>query len=173
MTGVPEDLYETDYYRWVKTQVAELRRMRRDRINTALDLERLADEVNDLGKSERDACRSQVRRIIEHLLKLQYSPATLPRGAWQASVAEARATLADKLTPSLRRDLRTRLPELYAAGRRIAEAALRDYGELDARAELPASSPYTLAQILAPDWLPPEPSASGPVSRPDNRRSRA
>ena len=39
------------------------------------DRENVAEEIEDLGKSERDAVRSQVSRILEHLLKLAYSPA--------------------------------------------------------------------------------------------------
>ena len=34
------------------------------------DRENVAEEIEDLGRSERDAVRNQIRRIIEHLLKL-------------------------------------------------------------------------------------------------------
>jgi hypothetical protein len=52
---------------------------------------------------ERDAVRSEVVRIIEHLLKLEYAPAADPRFDWMASV-EARRALADKITATLQRD---------------------------------------------------------------------
>ena len=70
---------EEDYYAWTQAQAAELRRMLQPEISTALDLARLAEEVEDFGHSERDVVRSQVRRIIEHLLKLACSPASGPR----------------------------------------------------------------------------------------------
>jgi hypothetical protein len=60
-------------------------------VATSLDLEHLAEEVADLGHSERDAVRSQVRRVIEHLLKLEYSPATEPRDGWKDIVADVRS----------------------------------------------------------------------------------
>jgi hypothetical protein len=173
MTGVPEDLYETDYYRWVKTQVAELRRMRRDRVNTALDLERLADEVSDLGKSQRNACRSALLVVLEHLLKLEYSPADLPRADWRASVRRARRALADRLTPSIRNDLARHLEDLYTDARVIAADALREHDEIAAADSLPPSCPYPLTRLLDRDWLPPKPSASGSAPRPGSRRSRA
>lgn len=131
--------------------------MRRDRANTGLDLERLADEVDDLAKSERDACRSAVRLILEHCLKLEHSPASLPRGGWEGSILNGRAILEDKLTPSLRRDLKRQLPKLYATARAIAGRALRDHGEATALATLPEDCPYTLDQILDPDWFPQPP----------------
>lgn len=173
MTGIAEDLYETDHYRWVKAQVAELRRMRRDRVNTGLDLERLADEVNDLGLSQRDACRSAVLIILEHFLKLACSPAAQPRAGWRASVRHARLTLGNKLTPTLRRDLARQLDGLYATGRTIVEDALLEYGEAEAAAALPERCPYTLDEILEREWFPPSPSASEPGSRRDSRRSPA
>ena len=39
----------------------------------------VVEEIEDLGESERDAVRSQIRRIAEHLLKLARSPAEQPR----------------------------------------------------------------------------------------------
>ena len=77
------------------------------------DRERVAEEIEDLGKSERDAVRSQIRRIIEHLLKLAYSPAEQPRFNWMHSISDARAALEDKLSPTLRRDVEATLEKLY------------------------------------------------------------
>lgn len=84
-------LYDEDYYAWTQAQAAELRRMLQRKIGTALDLAHLAEEVEDLGHSERDAVRSQVRRIIEHLLKLEHSPASKPRDGWKDTITDARA----------------------------------------------------------------------------------
>ena len=69
VTAVATDLYETDFVAWTREQAAELRRLRDARINSRLDLEQLAEEIEDLGKEQRAAVRSQVQRIIEHLLK--------------------------------------------------------------------------------------------------------
>jgi hypothetical protein len=77
------------------------------------DRERVAEEIEDLGKSERDAVRSQIRRIIEHLLKLAYSPAEQPRFNWMHSISDARAALEDKLSPTLRRDVEATLEKPY------------------------------------------------------------
>ena len=55
------------------------------------DREHVAEEIEDLGKSERDAVRSQIRRIIEHFLKLAYSSAEQPRSiGCKASTMRAR-----------------------------------------------------------------------------------
>jgi hypothetical protein len=40
-------------------------------LNTRLDLEQLAEEVEELGSEQRFAVRSFVTRIIEYLLKIE------------------------------------------------------------------------------------------------------
>lgn len=75
----PTALYEEDFYAWTKNQAAALRRLAAQRWNGPLDLANLAEEVEDLGKTERNAVRSRLRRIIEHGLKLEHSPAPEPQ----------------------------------------------------------------------------------------------
>jgi hypothetical protein len=143
------DLYRQDYYAWSREQVTLLRAGRFDE----LDLEHLTEEVEDLGASLYRSVRSRVRTIIEHLLKLEYSPATEPRGLWRDTIDAQRADLEDDLTASLRRRLRAELPKQYLRARAAAARALRRSDETAAADALPETCPYTLDQI-AGDWLP-------------------
>jgi hypothetical protein len=143
------NLHREDPYHWAQVQAALLR----DRRFAELDLANLVEEVEDLAGAMRRSVRSHTRRIIEHLLKLQHSPATEPRLGWRATARDQRSELVDRLTPSLRRELEDDLPELYARARHDAEAALRDHGEAAAADALPASCPYDLARIEG-DWMP-------------------
>ena len=142
--------YDDDYYAWTQFQAEVLRTMRG--ADNRLDGELLAEEIEDLGKSERDAVRSQIRCVIEHLLKLQYSPAAEPRFDWMASIGEARQALADKITPTLRRDAEAMLARLYEDARELAEIGLRKFGEDAAAARLPAACPYSLEEIQRRGW---------------------
>jgi hypothetical protein len=144
--------YDEDFYAWTRHQAAVLRSM--EVADNRFDREHVAEEIEDLGKSERDAVRSQIRRIIEHLLKLAHSPAQGPRFDWMGPIAEARAALADKLSPTLRNDAEAMLARLYRDGRRRAALTLRGHGEEGAAERLPADCPYTLDQILLDDWYP-------------------
>ena len=144
--------YEDDFYAWTQYQAEVLRSMRtRD---NRFDREHVAEEIEDLGKSERHTVESQITRIIEHSLKIAYSPAEQPRYGWMGSIADARRILRQKLTPTLRRHAEEVLTELYADGREAADLALREYGENDAAAALPLVCPYTLEQVLSRDWYP-------------------
>lgn len=154
MTVEPSVLHESDFFAWTQEQARLLRELRAVRPNLPLDLEHLAEEVEDLGLRERREVRSQVRRIIEHLLKLEHSAAAEPRGVWTDSVIDARAILKDALTSSLRRDLAEQLQVLHEDARRKAASGLRAHGEAEAAAALPVGCPYGLEQILQDDWYP-------------------
>jgi Domain of unknown function DUF29 len=149
-----QSLYQTDYYAWTKQQAAELRRLAAARANTTLDLEHLAEEVESLGRSDLATVRSQLRRIIEHLLKLEHSPTAEPRFGWRESVIEARDVIPDVITATLRREAEAELAKTYQQGRRRAEAALLRQGESEAGRALPATCPYSFDQIVGHDWYP-------------------
>jgi hypothetical protein len=64
MTTAPDQLYEADFYAWTRQQALALRRFARTRPNIPLDLEHIAEGIQDLGKSERDTLYSLAQRII-------------------------------------------------------------------------------------------------------------
>src|SRR5437764_3771673 len=135
--------YDDDFYAWTQYQ-AEVLRTLRTRDNR-FDRDHVAEELEDLGKSERDTVRSQVRRILEHFLKLAYSRAVEPRYGWMGSILDARAELEDKISPTLRRDIEDSLPRLYQRARRAVELSFKEHRET--AASLPAECPYTAEQI--------------------------
>ena len=143
-------LYEEDFYVWTEVQ-GDLLRARRFE---ALDLENLIEEVEGLGDAKRSAVLSNATVIVEHLLKLQHSPAQDPRSGWIDSVLEHRNRVEFELTPRLRQILQDELPRVYAVARRTAERRLRVHGEDAAAAARPATCAYTADQITS-DWWPP------------------
>jgi hypothetical protein len=154
MQDTSAELYERDFVAWTRAQVRALRRLARSRPNEHLDFSHLIEEIDDLGKGERDTVRSHVRTIIEHCLKLQHSAAADPRAGWMSTVGRTRTALEDKLSRSLRRDLRAQLPRLYHQARRDAARELALFGEPEAAATLPESCPFRLDDLLRHDWYP-------------------
>ena len=69
--------YETDVYTWTQEQAAALR----DKHWAALDLEQLAEEVEDVGRNIRFAIEHQLERLLIHVLKLAYDPRRGPDAA--------------------------------------------------------------------------------------------
>jgi hypothetical protein len=143
------DLYERDYYAWIQNQVRALQKHRIDEIDWA----NVAEEIEDLGKSEKRSVESQITRIVEHLLKLAYAPVrmkSLKRSGWELSIREARHQIRKLLreSPSLCRKTNALFTDAYESGRTAALIALKapDSG-------LPESSPWSLEQVLDEDFL--------------------
>ena len=154
MTGAqPEQLYEADFYAWTREQAKELRRLARTRPNAPLDLAHIAEEIQDLGKSEYEAAFSLTQRIVEHLLLIEHSPATDQRLHWSDEIDDFRDRIDRKLSPSIRRRLKRELADVFARASRRVRRKMERYGETGAAASLPAQCPYTLEQVLG-EWLP-------------------
>jgi hypothetical protein len=144
-----KSLYDQDFYVWTEVQAELLRQRRFDE----LDLPNLIEEVEGLGDSKKSAVLSNATVVIEHLLKLQHSPATDPRPGWMDSILEHRNRLEYELTPRLRQILQDELLRVYSVARRTADRRLRMHGENAAADDLPATCPYSVDQIIG-DWWP-------------------
>ena len=150
--------YDDDFYAWTQHQAAVLRSLQVS--DNRFDREHVAEEIEDLGKSERDAVRSQIRRIIEHLLKLAYSPAEPPRFGLDGNDPRRAAEPDRQDHPDPAARCRAGLEQALRSGaRKRAEASLRRYGEPGAADALPQACPYSLDDICREDWYPGRPGA--------------
>ena len=70
-----------------------------------------------MGASLHRSARSRIRTIIEHLLKLQHSPAIDPRPDWYDTIVAQRDDLVDELTASLRNIVASELPTDFERAR--------------------------------------------------------
>jgi len=95
--------YDEDVLVWSQQQARLLREGR----FAELDIEHLADEIEDVGKSEKRELASRCAVLIAHLLKWQIQP-DLRSNSWRATILEQRrrVALAVKRTPSLKATLR-------------------------------------------------------------------
>ena len=94
--------YETDFYQWTQQQAALLRQG----ALSALDIENLIEEIDDMGASNRRSLGSFLELVIMHLLKWQYQPER--RGtSWRLSIRKGRNAIerAIEYSPSLNRQL--------------------------------------------------------------------
>jgi hypothetical protein len=139
--------YETDFYAWTQRQAKAIRA----KDVAALDIEHLAEEIEDLGRAVRKSIGSQLERILLHLLKWQYDPAADPRRLWRLTIRHARREIADDLAEN--RSLHNHPAEhLNLAYRRARQDAADETGL--ALEKFPEASPWTIEQILDEDFLP-------------------
>jgi hypothetical protein len=143
-------LYETDYYAWIQDQVARLRAMAGD---NRIDAELLAEEIEDLGKSEFRAVKSYLALILEHFLKIEYAEDSRSVDHWKREIQVFRDNLQDYLTPSLRKKSTEIIGRCYRNARLNALNFIEE-NNTGTEPSLPEDCPYTLDQVLDPDWFP-------------------
>ena len=119
------DLYARDFYAWTQVQ-AEALRMLSPRSNS-VDWERLIQEVEGLGASEKNAVRSHLVQIISHLLKLATSRARDPRAHWRVEVQQHRSEIDLLLTATIQREVEDELASLHRKGARLAQKSLDEH----------------------------------------------
>ena len=95
--------YEKDVILWSEEQA----RLLRARRFSELDIEHLADEIEDVGKSEKRELASRMAVLLAHLLKWRNQPEKRCN-SWSATinVQRKRIALALKETPSLKAAMR-------------------------------------------------------------------
>lgn len=139
----PASLYEEDFFLWTQEQAAALRA--RGKGGTRIDYDALAEEVEDLGKSQRNEALSRTTTILLHLFKLAWSKRLEPRGGWEETILTQRHDLKRVLTASIRRDVEHELEGLHETA---AAAAARSFGTQEPGATCDPALRWTLAEIL-------------------------
>jgi hypothetical protein len=146
--------YDTDILEWSERQSALLRRLAAgENINDQIDWPNIIDEVETVGRSERAALRSHIAVVLEHLMKLQASPAPDPRAGWKVTVIRARRDIDRSLedSPSLRSAVAGMISDELASARKLVGASLAAYGE-EPRVEIDRLA-YSRDQVVG-EWFP-------------------
>lgn len=147
-------LYETDYAAWARLQRELLRAGR----YSELDVERLLEELSDMGKSERRELESRLLILIAHLLNWQYQQQTLSERwrefdgrSWRVTIVEQRKQIALLLrkAPGLTAVVADAITAIYPDA---VDLAVKETGL--AAETFPLGCPYPFGDILADDYYP-------------------
>lgn len=147
--------YDTDTVLWSERQADLLRRLAAgERVNDQVDWENVAEEIDSVGRSQRTALASHIAVVLEHLMKLEASPAIAPRRGWEETVRRARLNIKRLLedNPSLRPTVgAVVLRELSDVREIVAEGFIR-YAETP---RVPLDSLHYDAEAVVGSYLPP------------------
>jgi hypothetical protein len=102
-------LHDQDFYTWALETACAIR----ERRFAGIDWEAVAEELEDMGRSEAKALERQLARLMAHLLKWQYQPEQrrLSENSWRATIENARREIRKLLRENP--GLKSRLPELF------------------------------------------------------------
>jgi hypothetical protein len=144
------NLYETDFYAWTQEQASLLRSQQWNDI----DLPNLIEEIESLGRQQRQELRNRLSVLLGHLLKWEYQPQHRSR-SWLATLRIQRRDTLRLLedNPSLKPYLNDALQAAYENAKDLA------MGDTDLPEQtFPLDCPYSLAEVLNGDFYPGEPS---------------
>ena len=140
--------YETDVVAWANEQASLIRAGRFDK----LDLAHIAEEIEDVGKSEQRELASRMAVLLAHILKWKFQPQKRSV-SWTLTIKEQRRLLVRRIqkTPSLGPMLVDPewIDEIWVDAKALAEKETgMDIGAF------PELCPWAMAHVLAGDWLP-------------------
>ena len=140
--------YESDVVAWAKEQAALIRAGQFDQ----LDLTHIAEEIEDVGKSEQRELASRMAVLLAHILKWKFQPQKRSV-SWTLTIKEQRRLLVRRVqkTPSLSPILSDPewVDEIWVDAKALAE---KETG-LD-MSTYPEICPWSMTDVLTPDWLP-------------------
>ena len=138
--------YEQDIVAWATEQAALLRAG----MLSAIDIEHIAEEIEDVGRSEQRELASRMAVLMAHLLKWRFQPGHRS-ASWKATIREQRERIAIAMrrTPSLKAILR--LPDWQ---REIWLDALEQARRETGLELLMAAAPWSMEQVLDNDFWP-------------------
>ncbi len=134
-------LYDTDFFAWSRIQAAALRAMPR---TFAVDVVRVAGEIEDLGRNDLRAVGSLLGRLVEHLVKIDADPDSRNVPHWRDAARLFARDAGARFAPSMRQMLD--VAAVWSDGSGLARASLADRGIACA---VPAACPFELDDLLA------------------------
>ncbi len=139
-------LYEEDIYAWSQHQAWIIRGLVRSdlRLPNDLDLEHVAEEIEDVGNEQRFAAESNLLQALIHLIKIVALPDDQTVRHWTKETGTFLYNAARRYRPSMRRAIDHE--RLWADARRLAAQDL----EIDGYEvpPLPAASPFGLEELV-------------------------
>lgn len=104
-------LYEQDFFQWLEKTATNLREGKLSEIN----LEELAEELEALGRSEKQELENRLEVWLAHLLKRIYLDSAYDNRGWELTIAEQRRKLRRllKKSPSLKVYFNEVFEEIY------------------------------------------------------------
>ena len=119
----PPSAYDTDFFSWTQDQAAALRRAG---AHGDIDIEHLAEEIEDLGKRDLREVTSFLRLVFVHLMKIAADPAAQSVPHWRSETRAFARSAADAFSPGMRRLID--LPKLWREALKTLAEDAKDLG---------------------------------------------
>ncbi len=129
--------YNSDILEWSERQAALLRRRAAgDLVNEAeLDWPNIAEEIEDVGRSELHRVESLLVQALRHMLKAEAWPQSRDAPSWRADAIDFRQQARRRFAPSMRPKID--VAGLYVDARRALPETMHGLPPLPIQSEVP------------------------------------
>jgi hypothetical protein len=138
--------YEDDFYAWTMANASLLKQGRFSEV----DMENIIEEIESMGRSEKNQLVNRFSILIAHLLKWQLQPDFRGR-SWHGTIKEQRkrAKILLKENPSLK----NKLTEAFSDAYELAVDQIEKETPIDLKL-LPSECPYSFEECLDDTFFP-------------------
>ncbi len=146
MTSLNYQLHDKDFYAWTKQTAQLLKEGRIDEV----DINHIAQEIEDMGSSNKRALISCLAILSSHLLKWKFQKERRGK-SWLLTVKCQRLQINDLLeeSPSLKHQIESKLDRAYIEAKLIASKETGIDIEI-----FPEICPFTLEECLNDEFFP-------------------
>lgn len=132
--------HDKDFFQWTRDQMKLLKEKEFEK----LDIDKLVEEIESLGNSERNAIESYMIVLFVHLLKMEYQPA-MRCNSLENSIENAKFRIKRlvRKNPSLKNEIFEVIPDAYYSARLQASSETG----LDKKT-FPTECPWTSAMLF-------------------------
>lgn len=138
--------YEDDFYAWTMANASLLKQGRFSEV----DMENIIEEIESMGRSEKNQLVNRFAVLIAHLLKWQFQPDFRGR-SWHGTIKEQRkrAKILLKENPSLK----SKLTEAFSDAYELAVDQIEKETPIDLKL-VPSECPYSFEECLDDNFFP-------------------
>lgn len=141
--------HDEDFYGWAMANASLLKQGKYQEV----DMDKIIEEMETLGRSNKRELISRLGVLIAHLLKWHYQPDMREpsRKSWKGTIERQRIEIDDLLgeNPSLKSRIQETMPKAY----KYALSILEEETPIDLKL-LPDHCPYTFEQLIDETFFP-------------------
>lgn len=140
--------HDSDFFAWTQEQSALLRGMSPG--DARLDIDNLAEEIEDMGRAEVNKIKSLLKQTVAHLLKLSIEPDSRASDGWYQEVITFQGDAVLAVSPGFRQNLE--IEDIWDVACNNAVRSLERFNT--AIPDLPRECPLSLDDLLAKNFDP-------------------
>lgn len=135
--------YDDDFFAWTQDQANALRQIPKGAAGNRVDIARVAEEIEDLGKRDLREVESYLVLLFEHLMKIRFFPESIDRLHWRTEARRFCRGATTAFSPSMNQSI-----DVERIWQRARKAALEFLDDVDRRPSIDPNCAFALDEVV-------------------------